>query len=117
VRIVNFFIEVERALPILLSMLVLLWLIAFVLYYRFLAYLKKNYVEAWRELGSPSMIISNTARSNFLALSYLKRRKYLQMDDKNLSRRARLFWNYSVAYLFCFAICIFIIITTILRKV
>jgi hypothetical protein len=75
----------------------------FILYHGFLTYLKLNHSEKWKELGSPTLFVNNSMKTNLIIFSFLKNKEYLKMNDFSLIKISRRLWNYGIIYSLFFA--------------
>lgn len=84
-----------------------------ILYSRFLSTLRNKYPETWGELGSPSLIRNNTVGNNMKVLSFLKKQKYLKLNDPQFSSMAKFLRVYSMIYIGYFVVVALLLIAII----
>ena len=102
----------ERAISILivvnfLVVIAYLWSVA-----RFYRYLKREHPTAWQNLGSPSLILNNSIKNNWLVMVYLIRQKYRQLDDRflyALAMRVIALWSVFLFFFVLMIVCIHIV--------
>ena len=101
-----------KIFPIIFGILIFAAIFGIVLNYKFLSLLKERHFEKWKELGSPSLAMNNSAGNNLAVLKFLKNREYIKLSDTKLTKIAQVLWNYGMLYLVFFvgAIILFAII-------
>lgn len=52
--------------------------------------LKECNREEWNRLGAPTLIMNNSLRNNYLVIKWLLCEEYLNLDDQNIVKKARL---------------------------
>lgn len=97
-----------KLLPFAFVVLFLAGIVGIVLHYKFLVLLKEEHFEKWKELGSPTLLKNNSIKTNLAIFSFLKNKKYLEMNDPKLIKISMFLWNYSVIYLIFFIVALFI---------
>src|SRR3989338_4712195 len=107
---------ITKFLPFLFIIVFLSAILGIVLYHKFISLLKENHVEKWRELGFPTLFTNNSINNNLKILSFLKNKKYLDLNDTRLTSTARKLWNYGVVYLFFFIAALFIFLIVVLKR-
>jgi len=72
-------------------------IIGIILNYKFISLLKKKHFEKWKELGSLSLGTNNSIKNNIAVLSFLKNKEYIIINDSELTKSAKILWNYEPA--------------------
>ena len=95
-----------KIFPIIFGILVFTAIFGIVLNYKFLSLLKERHFEKWKELGSPSLGMNNSIKNNVVILAFLKNKEYIKINDSELTKSAKILWNYSIFYLIFFVVVI-----------
>jgi hypothetical protein len=70
-----------------------------------LAYLKRAHPMVWVELGSPSLLLNNSIRNNWLSIKFLWSARHRELHDEKLSR---LVWAMRVLSVLLTVLCLFV---------
>ena len=71
-------------------------LIWFALAHRLFQLLRENHREIYESLGSPSLLLNNTVRSNWLGLKFLFTGSFRSVNDRRITRLCRFMRVYLV---------------------
>lgn len=93
-------------------MLIISGIMGAVLSRKLLHNLKEVDYKKWKELGSPSLFLSNSIKNNIAVWRFLRNKDYLKIEDNKLIKICKLYWGFNLAYLFLFTvfICFFLIL-------
>lgn len=70
-------------------------------------YLKNNHPMTWQDLGSPSLIVNNSLKNNFLFRKFVKEQMSARgINDPVLRKMCKTYYFYTKAYLVLFGIII-----------
>ena len=101
---------------VIISIIATCAIIGFVLHYRFIQTLMNKYPQIWEELGSPTFFINNTIRNNFSVLSFLNKKKYLELSDSDFTKQCNILRMFGRGYLVLFLILMPIFVLFIIRS-
>jgi len=107
---------ITKIFPIVFGIFILASIVGIVLNYKFLNLLRIKHFEKWKELGSPSLGMNNSIKNNMTMLMFLKNKDYIKVNDSELTKLARVLWNYGIFYLIFFAVEIILFVINIIES-
>ncbi len=66
--------------------------------------LKKRHPQTWKDIGTPSVLGSNSFKSGFLLTNFLWRKGYLKLKDPIINRIMQVFRAYLAFFLIAFVL-------------
>lgn len=78
-----------------LIILILLMIGGFYLGYRFYSFLEEKYPDIYDSLGKPTIFFNYSVQKSLLVKQFFKKREYLSLNDKRLTKLCVIMANYS----------------------
>jgi len=101
-------------IPTVFLILLCLAIIGFFSHFRMVSYLKKNHYKTWESLGKPSFL-NNSIQSSIKTKAFLFKRKYLELNDATLSKKASLLVLVSYFYIGIFVLGVALVMIQIIK--
>jgi len=89
-----------------LFVLLFVWLLLVIWMFR---RLRSQHAETFAALGSPSLFLNNTPRTNWLFLKFLFQEQWQRLGDRQLSIGARVMQVVFVTYMLGFVVTFFVV--------
>jgi hypothetical protein len=109
-------IDISKLIPLFFFVLIILWLIGFYLWRRILFLLKKNHLQEWEKLGSPTLFFNNSVKNNVTMLKYIRRKEYLNLNDSDLTIFCNIYRYFIVGYLIFFGLFVIVFLISLKYK-
>ena len=102
--------------PLVFGCIFLMVVFGLYLHNKFLVLLRRRHPEVWEKLGSPTLFLNNSIKSNLRTLAFLKNRQYVELNDSQLTKLSKFLWNYNRIYLVVFVVALVIFALNLLRN-